>query len=289
MRWQGRKKSTNIEDRRRGGGAVRTGAGGSIGAIVIYLLVTLLGGDGSQVLSQLGQDGASTTAPAPGGTAQGGEDELAEFVSVVLKDTEDIWDVLFREQLQRSYDEPVLVLFSQQVQSRCGTASSATGPFYCPGDEKLYIDLSFYQELKNRFRAPGDFAMAFVVAHEVAHHVQQELGIMNEVHAQRSRLSQAQNNELSVRLELQADFLAGVWAHHTHKMKGVLEEGDIEEAIRVTEAIGDDAIQMQSQGYVVPESFTHGSSEQRKRWFAKGLRSGALRQGDTFAIPASQL
>ncbi len=289
MRWQGRKKSTNIEDRRRGGGAVRTGAGGSIGAIVIYLLVTLLGGDGSQVLSQLGQDGASTTAPAPGGTAQGGEDELAEFVSVVLKDTEDIWDVLFREQLQRSYDEPVLVLFSQQVQSRCGTASSATGPFYCPGDEKLYIDLSFYQELKNRFRAPGDFAMAFVVAHEVAHHVQQELGIMNEVHAQRSRLSQAQNNELSVRLELQADFLAGVWAHHTHKMKGVLEEGDIEEAIRVTEAIGDDAIQMQSQGYVVPESFTHGSSEQRKRWFAKGLRSGDLRQGDTFAIPASQL
>ncbi|MEL6639519.1 MAG: neutral zinc metallopeptidase [Bacteroidota bacterium] len=289
MRWQGRKKSTNIEDRRRGGGAVRTGAGVSIGAIVIYLLVTLLGGDGSQVLSQLGQDGASTTAPAPGGTAQGGEDELAEFVSVVLKDTEDIWDVLFREQLQRSYDEPVLVLFSQQVQSRCGTASSATGPFYCPGDEKLYIDLSFYQELKNRFRAPGDFAMAFVVAHEVAHHVQQELGIMNEVHAQRSRLSQAQNNELSVRLELQADFLAGVWAHHTHKMKGVLEEGDIEEAIRVTEAIGDDAIQMQSQGYVVPESFTHGSSEQRKRWFAKGLRSGDLRQGDTFAIPASQL
>ncbi len=290
MRWQGREKSSNVEDRRRGGGAVRTGAGIGIGTIVIALIVTLLGGDPSQVISQIGNQGASQPqTQAPGGAAQAGEDELAEFVSVVLKDTEDIWNKLFVEQMERRYDEPVMVLFSKQVQSRCGLASSATGPFYCPGDEKLYIDLSFYEELKNRFRAPGDFAMAFVVAHEVAHHVQQELGIMNQVHAQRSRLSKAENNELSVRLELQADFLAGVWAHHTHKMKGVLEKGDIEEAIQAAHSIGDDAIQMQAQGYVVPESYTHGTSEQRKRWFYKGLESGDLRQGDTFAIPASQL
>lgn len=280
MRWQGREKSSNVEDR-RGGRVARTGAGIGIGTIVIYLLVTLLGGDASQVISQVQQQ--PQTQQSPAGPARAGEDELAEFVQVVLKETEDVWNKLFREQLGQAYQEPVLVLFTDKVQSRCGMASSATGPFYCPGDEKLYLDLSFYQEMKNRFKAPGDFAMAFVVAHEVAHHVQQELGIMGQVSAQRSRLTKEQNNALSVRLELQADFLAGVWAHHAQKMKNILEEGDIEEAIRAAHAIGDDAIQMQSRGYVVPESFTHGTSEQRKRWFYKGLQSGNLSEGDTFA------
>ena len=278
MRWQGREKSSNVEDRRRGG-LVRTGAGIGIGTIVIYLLVTFLGGDPNQVIPQM-QQPQSQTAPGPVSDA---DDELAQFVSVVLKDTEDVWNRLFREQLGQQYREPNMVLFSGQVQSRCGLAGASTGPFYCPGDQKLYLDLSFYQELKNRFRAPGDFAMAFVVAHEVAHHVQQQLGIMDQVHAQRSRLTKEQNNALSVRLELQADFLAGVWAHHAHKMKNILEEGDIEEAIRAAHSIGDDAIQMQSRGYVVPESFTHGTSEQRKRWFYKGLQSGDLREGDTFS------
>ncbi len=280
MRWQGREKSSNVEDR-RGGRVARTGAGIGIGTIVIYLLVTLLGGDASQVISQVQQ--SPTQQQAPAGPARAGEDELAEFVQVVLKETEDVWNKLFREQIGKPYQEPVLVLFTDQVESRCGRASSATGPFYCPGDQKLYLDLSFYQEMKNRFKAPGDFAMAFVVAHEVAHHVQQQLGIMGQVSAQRSRLSKEQNNALSVRLELQADFIAGVWAHHAQKMKNILEEGDIEEAIRAAHAIGDDAIQMQSRGYVVPESFTHGTSEQRKRWFYKGLQSGDLREGDTFS------
>lgn len=284
MRWQGREQSKNVEDR-RGGRMVRTGAGIGIGTIVMFLLVTFLGGDPSQVISQM-QQPQQQQAPGP---ASAEDDELAQFVSVVLKDTEDVWNQLFREQVGKSYREPVLVLFSQQVESRCGVASAATGPFYCPGDNKLYIDLSFYQELKNRFKAPGDFAMAFVVAHEVAHHVQNELGIMQQVQSQRPRLSKAENNALSVRLELQADFLAGVWAHHAQKTKAILEEGDVEEAIRAAHAIGDDAIQMQSRGYVVPESFTHGTSEQRIRWFAKGLKSGNLQEGDTFGIPASQL
>ncbi len=285
MRWQGREKSDNVEDR-RGGGMAKTGAGIGIGTIVVFLLVTFLGGDPSQVISQMQQSGGQQQS---GGVANDGNDELAEFVSVVLKETEGVWNKLFVEQLNTRYQEPVMVLFSGQVQSRCGLASAATGPFYCPGDDKLYIDLSFYRELKNRFKAPGDFAMAFVVAHEVAHHVQNKIGIMEQVQSQRPRLSKAENNALSVRLELQADFLAGVWAHHAHKMNNILENGDIEEAIRAAEAIGDDAIQLQSQGYVVPESFTHGTSEQRMRWFAKGLKSGDLREGDTFGIPASQL
>ncbi len=285
MRWQGREKSDNVEDR-RGGGMVKTGAGIGIGTIVVFLLVTFLGGDPSQVISQMQQP---ATQQQTGGAANDGNDELAAFVSVVLKETEDVWNKLFSEQLNARYEEPSMVLFSDQVQSRCGLASSATGPFYCPGDDKLYIDLDFYRELKNRFKAPGDFAMAFVVAHEVAHHVQNQMGIMQKVQAQRPRLSKEENNALSVRLELQADFLAGVWTHHAHKMNNILENGDIEEAIRAAEAIGDDAIQLQSRGYVVPESFTHGTSEQRMRWFAKGLKSGNLIEGDTFGIPYGQL
>lgn len=283
MRWQGREQSKNVEDR-RGGRMVKTGAGIGIGTIVMFLLVTFLGGDPSQVISQMQQP---QQQQAPSSAAP--NDELTQFVKVVLKDTEDVWNKLFTEQIGKRYQEPVMVLFSGQVESRCGLANAATGPFYCPGDNKLYIDLSFYQELKNRFKAPGDFAMAFVIAHEVAHHVQNELGIMQQVQSQRPRLSKEENNALSVRLELQADFFAGVWAHHAQKTKAILEEGDVEEAIQAAHAIGDDAIQMQSRGYVIPESFTHGTSEQRIRWFAKGLKSGNLQEGDTFGIPASQL
>ena len=214
--------------------------------------------------------------------ANDGNDELAQFVSVVLKDTEDIWNTQFREQLGKTYVEPTLVLFSDKVQSACGFASAATGPFYCPADSKLYIDLSFYQQLRDRFKAPGDFAMAYVVAHEVAHHVQNLLGLTRQVSSQRGRVPEKQYNDLSVRLELQADFLAGVWAHHAQKTKKILQEGDIEEALTAANAIGDDKIQMESRGYVVPDSFTHGTSDQRMRWFMKGFRTGDLTQGDTF-------
>jgi predicted metalloprotease len=210
------------------------------------------------------------------------DDELAAFVKVVLADTEDVWTKLFREQMGKNYQKPVLVLYEGKVNSACGFASSATGPFYCPGDQKLYIDLSFYSDLKNKFGAPGDFAMAYVVAHEVAHHVQYLLGITRQVDSQRGKVSKTVYNDLSVRLELQADFFSGVWANHAQKMNDILEEGDIEEALNAARAIGDDRLQMQSRGYVVPESFTHGTSEQRMRWFTKGFKTGDPNQGDTF-------
>ncbi|GAB4419877.1 MAG: neutral zinc metallopeptidase [Bacteroidia bacterium] len=258
----------------------RTGTRFGLGTLIVFVVVLLLGGDPMQFLQQMQQPGGGyeQTAPVQGGA----DDELAQFVSVVLKDTEDVWDKLFRQQYGQPYTKPVLVLFSGSVQSACGYASAATGPFYCPADSKLYIDLSFYQELRTRFGAPGDFAMAYVVAHEVGHHVQHLLGITDQMHAQRRRVSELEYNQLSVRLELQADFLAGVWAHHADKMKNILESGDIDEALRAAEAIGDDNLQRQAQGYVVPESFTHGTSEQRKRWFSKGLQTGDLSQGDTF-------
>jgi predicted metalloprotease len=200
----------------------------------------------------------------------------------VLKDTEDVWNKLFREQLGQDYREPTLVLFSGRDQSGCGTATSATGPFYCPADQKVYIDLGFYDQLRSRFQAPGDFAMAYVVAHEVGHHIQNQLGISGQVHEQQQRLGKAEANALSVRLELQADFLAGVWAHHAQETKNILETGDIEEALGAANAIGDDRLQMESQGYVVPDAFTHGTSEQRMYWFKKGFQTGDINQGDTF-------
>ena len=223
-----------------------------------------------------------TEASGTTDTGNAAEDELADFVAVVLQETEDVWDKLFPQYFDRPYQKPTLVLYSGSTQSACGFAQSATGPFYCPGDQKLYIDLSFYQELKNRFRAPGDFAMAYIVAHEVAHHVQYLLGITRQVDALRGRVSKAEYNDKSVRLELMADFFAGVWAHHTQR-KNLLEEGDIEEALRAAHAVGDDRIQMEARGYVVPDSFTHGTSEQRMRWFTKGFRTGDVAQGDTFA------
>ncbi|MEM6261376.1 MAG: neutral zinc metallopeptidase [Bacteroidota bacterium] len=285
MRWKGRQKSSHVEDRRGrggGGGFRRTGGRLSIGGIILIVIFSFIIGENPLTLLQQVGGGAPVAAPqtqAPAGARP--DDELAEFVSVVLKETEDVWVKIFREELGMNYRKPTLVLYDRQVRSACGMGSSATGPFYCPADEKMYIDLSFYGELKNRFGAPGDFAMAYVVAHEVAHHVQNLLDITDQVDAQRGRISRTQYNNLSVRLELQADFFSGVWAHHTQK-KNLLEAGDIEEALRAAQAIGDDRMQMQAQGYVVPESFTHGTSEQRMRWFKKGFQTGDVRQGDTF-------
>ena len=278
MRWRGERQSTNVEDQRS---SSRTGlaVGGGLGTVVILVLALLFGADPRQLLDQMQNRGpAEGTQTSQRANPQ--EDELKQFVSVVLADTEDVWKDRFRE-LGRQYREPTLVLFTNQVRSACGNASAATGPFYCSGDEKLYIDLAFYQELKTRFRAPGDFAQAYVIAHEVGHHIQHLLGTMDKVHQMESRMSDEQANQLSVRLELQADFLAGVWAHYAQQ-KGVIEPGDIEEALRAATAIGDDRLQMETQGYVVPDSFTHGTSEQRVRWFRKGLETGDIRQGDTF-------
>lgn len=276
MRWQGRRQSSNVEDRR--GLSPKGMIGGGIGGIVIVLIVLLLGGDPTSLLQNIQTTDQTTTSNY---TETEEEKELAQFVSVVLAETEDVWHKIFSD-IGKEYREPKLVLYTGSVQSACGAAGASVGPFYCPGDEKLYIDLSFYQELQSRFKAPGDFAMAYVVAHEVGHHIQNLLGTMEKVQQLRSRLSEEEYNKYSVRLELQADFYAGVWAHYTDKIEGILEEGDLEEALNAASAVGDDNIQKKMQGYVVPESFTHGTSEQRKRWFYKGYRTGDIRQGDTF-------
>ncbi|MFT9849961.1 KPN_02809 family neutral zinc metallopeptidase [Aneurinibacillus sp. REN35] len=275
MQWRGRRGSSNVEDRRGRGG--RTLVGGGIGGIVILLIITLLGGNPADLLNNIATTGSETPV-AYEETKQ--EKELAEFVSVVLADTEDVWTEVFKKE-GLVYKKPTLVLYTGSVQSACGTAGSSVGPFYCPGDQKLYIDLSFYDELQRKFQAPGDFAMAYVIAHEVGHHVQTLLGTSEKLAANRQRLTQEQYNQYSVRFELQADYLAGVWAHHAQGMN-VLEEGDLEEALTAASAVGDDTIQKKAQGYVVPESFTHGMSEQRKRWFYKGFQSGTLQNGDTF-------
>ena len=279
MLWRGQRQSDNIEDRRgmsRGGMVI----GGGLGGIVLLVIALLMGADPRQLLEQLPtQAPASRTQSSRVGSPE--EEERKQFVATVLANTEDVWTDLFR-QIGRQYRDPKLVLFSDQVESSCGLAGAAVGPFYCPGDEKLYLDLSFFRELHTRFRAPGDFAEAYVIAHEVGHHVQRLLGTMDKVESARSRLREEENNQLSVRLELQADFLAGVWAHYAQK-KGVLELGDIEEALGAASAVGDDRLQRETQGYVVPDSFTHGTSEQRIRWFRKGFDTGDIRQGDTFS------
>lgn len=275
MEWKGRRKSANVEDR-RGGGRGGLIAGGGIGGLVIILLIAFLGGDPLAFLN--GTEMNSTTTAPYEETAE--EHEMSEFVSVVLADTEDVWSEIF-EARGMTYENPKLVLYTDNVQSACGSANSAVGPFYCPGDQKLYIDLSFFEELRSRFQAPGDFAIAYVIAHEVGHHVQTLLGTSQEVHALRSKLSEAEYNQYSVRLELQADYYAGVWAHHEQKMN-VLDEGDVDEAINAASAVGDDRLQKQAQGYVVPDSFTHGTSKQRMRWFMKGFEAGTIEGGDTF-------
>lgn len=281
MEVKGRRKSGNVEDR-RGMSAGKVGGGlGGVGIIIAIIFTLLNGGDAGDVFDVVNQSVVQNGANTEEYVATAEEEEMAEFVSVVLADTEDIWHQIFNDN-GLTYKEPSLVLFTNGVSSACGNQSAAVGPFYCPGDYKLYIDLSFYNELKNRFSAPGDFAMAYVVAHEVGHHVQTLLGYSQQVHALNGKVSQAEYNEQVKRLELQADYLAGVWAHHVQNM-GYLEVGDFEEALTAANAIGDDTLQMEAQGYVVPESFTHGTSEQRMRWFKKGFESGALQGGDTFS------
>jgi len=284
MRWQGKKGSSNVEDRRGGGGGRRRVGGKqmSIGGIILVVIVGLIFGKPPMELLQSLQGGGNGAQQEY--VSSEVNDELGKFVSVTLQYTEEVWEKVFPQAFNKNYQKPVLVLFSGKTSSRCGYASAATGPFYCPGDQKVYIDLSFYQELKTRFKAPGDFAMAYVIAHEVGHHIQFLLGITGQVDSQRGKISKAAYNDLSVRLELQADFLAGVWAHHAQKSMNILEQGDIGEAINAAQAIGDDRLQMQAQGYVVPESFTHGTSEQRMRWFKKGFETGDLSLMNTFEV-----
>ena len=277
MRWTMGRRSDNVEDRR--GSSVPLVAGGGIGSIILVLVALYFGIDPSVVLQS--EPPPPATQQAPAASSRGG-DEIRDFVAVVLGDTEDTWRALFRR-MNREYTDPKLVLFSGSVQSACGMAGAAVGPFYCPGDHKLYLDTTFFRDLRSRFGAPGDFAQAYVIAHEVGHHVQTLLGISDRVQNARRSGDRAQANALSVRLELQADCFAGVWAHHAEKTRHILEEGDLEEALGAATAIGDDRLQRQSQGRVVPESFTHGSSAQRVRWFKRGFDAGEVRQCDTFA------
>lgn len=277
MIWKGRRESSNVEDQRGGVSRRAVGVGGGLGTIVLVLAIYLLGGDPSAVLNNL-QVNTPETASTYEGSAE--ENELAKFVSVVLADTEDVWsDLLQKEGVE--YRMPKLVIYSGSVESACGRSGGSTGPFYCPADEKVYIDLSFYNELQTRFKASGDFAMAYVIAHEVGHHVQNLLGVLGKVNALQSRLGEAEFNRYLVRLELQADYYAGVWSHFAERMK-VLEEGDIEEALTAASAVGDDRIQKNARGYAVPDSFTHGTSEQRSKWFYRGFKSGTIQDGDTF-------
>lgn len=277
MRWRGERQSSNIEDRR--GLTPKVAVGGGLGTLLVIIIALLFGADPRQLLEQVPNSPTSEVQSSRPVNAE--EEELKQFVSVVLAKSEDVWNDVFRQN-GRQYREPTLVLFTGQVRSACGMAGAAVGPFYCPGDEKVYIDLSFYDELRRRFSAPGDFAQAYVIAHEVGHHVQNLLDISDRVDAMQRRVTEAEANQLSVRLELQADFFAGVFARHVQN-QGMLEAGDIEEALRAASAVGDDTIQRRTSGYVVPDSFTHGTSEQRLRWFRRGYETGDMRQGDTFS------
>ena len=283
MRWEDGRRSDNVEDR-RGMTSRPAFVGGGLGTIVLVLLALYFGVDPSFLLQNapVGQGGEEQQAGPPQGDT-GKPDPAADFISVVLADTEDTWTAVLAESGQR-YEVPKLVLFSGSVRSACGNAQAAMGPFYCPADRKVYIDLSFYRDLKDRFHAPGDFAQAYVIAHEIGHHVQNLLGLSDQVQQARQQASEVQANALSVRLELQADCFAGIWAHRADRTRQILETGDVEEALAAASAIGDDRLQQQSQGYVTPDSFTHGSAEQRVRWFKRGLDSGQLDACDTFAM-----
>ncbi|HNZ68560.1 MAG: neutral zinc metallopeptidase [Bacteroidota bacterium] len=279
MKYKGRRQSDNVEDMRGSRSRSIGLKGGLIGTLAIALVVYLLGGNPLDVLQM--RQGQTETVTEDVALSEK-EQEMTEFVSVVLGDTEEVWGKIF-QQYGSTYREPKLVLYRSAVNSACGYAQAATGPFYCPGDEKVYLDLDYLEALQRKLGATGDFAVAYIIAHEVGHHVQKLMGTMNEVTAAQNRArSQSQRNELTVRLELQADFFAGVWIHHAQKMFNILEEGDLEEALNAASAVGDDRIQKQTQGYVVPDSFTHGTSAQRKSWLAKGIRTGDIRQGDTF-------
>jgi len=286
MRLDGRRTSDNVDDRRGKipGGKASLGIGG---LIVMGLIVWLMGGNPMDVVTQQLSDGATTTTQE-NYTPSAEEEEAAEFAKKILAGTEDVWTEIFRQN-GMTYTSPEMVLFTQATQSGCGGASASTGPFYCPVDQKLYIDLSFFNEMKNQLNAGGDFAYAYVIAHEVGHHVQYLLGTLNKVQQQQQRMSQKESNQLNVRLELQADFYAGVWAYHDNKNFSSIEDGDIDEGINAASQIGDDRLQMEVQGYTVPDSFNHGTSAQRSRWLKKGLQTGNIADGDTFSIPYSQL
>ena len=278
MRWRGERQSTNIEDRRGMSGGRGIAVGGGLGTLVIMILALLFGFDPQTLLQQSPDNQPTQVQTSRPQSSE--EEELKQFVAVVLAKSEDVWQDVFRQN-GRQYREPTLVLFTDQVRSACGIAGAAVGPFYCPRDEKVYIDLAFYEELRRQFSAPGDFAQAYVVAHEVGHHVQKLLGITDRVDAMQRQMGEREGNEMSVRLELQADFFAGMFARYVQN-QGLLEAGDIEEALRAASAVGDDKIQRRTTGYVVPDSFTHGTSEQRLRWFRRGYETGDMRQGDTF-------
>ena len=277
MKWAGRRQSGNVEDRRRMSGKGIAGIGG-VGGIIIALIYMLMGGDPSQLFNAFQQETEQRQVAPQTNT---GQDPLVSFVSVVLADTEDVWDSLFTV-MGKTYEKPKLVLFSKAIKSACGFAQSATGPFYCNADEKVYIDLDFLLELQRKLQAQGDFAQAYIIAHEVGHHVQNLLGILGRIDQKRSRMNERAANELSVRQELQADFLAGVWAYHAQKLKSILEAGDVEEAVNAAGAVGDDRIQMKTSGHIVPDAFTHGTSRQRVKWFLLGFKTGDINKGDTF-------
>ncbi|MBD2107780.1 neutral zinc metallopeptidase [Nodosilinea sp. FACHB-13] len=279
MKWQSSRRSINIDDRRGmpGGGA----AIGGIGSILLALVVALLGGDPSVVLERGVEVGPNDGAPQASSEES---DRSAEFVAAVLGETEDTWHSIFQSEFGAPYQDPSLVLYSGATQSACGRGQAAMGPFYCPADQKVYLDTSFFRDLQVRLGAPGDFAQAYVIAHEVGHHVQNLLGVSSQVQRAQQQASETQANELSVRLELQADCFAGVWANRAQRSREILEEGDIEEALNAASQIGDDRLQMEAQGYVTPDSFTHGSSEQRAEWFYRGIETGDINQCNTFDV-----
>lgn len=279
MRWRDQRRSSNVEDRRGMSGRGMAIGGGGIGVLILVIIVVLCGGDPRSLLENLPQQN-QPTQQQPQTRQNGQTDDNSEFVKVVLGSTEDTWNRIFREN-KLQYKEPKLVLFSGQVRSACGFADAAMGPFYCPGDQKLYLDFAFFKELQREFQAPGDFAQAYVVAHEVGHHVQNLLGTMDQVTRAQSRAGTSEKNRLSVRLELQADCFAGIWAADANR-KGLVEAGDAEEAIRAAQAVGDDMIQKRTRGYVVPDSFTHGTAKERATWFATGFKSGDVKQCRTF-------
>lgn len=275
MKWEGREQSSNVEDRRgmsmaAGGIAV----GGGLGTLVLILIMTFLGANPAQLMEQVGEQKPKSSTQTKIDPAQDRDAPLKEFVSVVMRDTEDVWGKLFREQLGVRYQEPKLVLFTGEVRSACGRATASVGPFYCPGDSNVYLDFEFFRVLKNKLGAPGDFAMAYVVAHEIGHHVQNQLGLSAKVQNLQNKADKVESNRLSVRTELQADYLAGVWAHHAQATKKILQVGDLEEAINAASKIGDDVLQKEATGRVRPDGFTHGTAAQRQRWFTLGLKTG---------------
>lgn len=281
MRWRDLRRSENVEDQRRVTPA-GIALGGGIGTVLLVVLAMVMGVDPRELMQAVPAQQAPANAPADGAPADPRQDEAKDFVSAILASTEDVWTDLFQK-VGKTYEKPMLRLFSGQVSTEgCGFASAAVGPFYCPADQRVYLDLSFFDELRSRFKAPGEFAQAYVIAHEIGHHIQNLLGISEKFDRERRQLSEKDANALSVRMELQADFLAGVWAHHAQAMQNILERGDVEAGLQAATAIGDDKIQKMSRGYVVPDAFTHGSSEQRVRWFRKGIQSGDMNQGDTF-------